>query len=123
MCHIRFQQFFFQLDITPEKYLNHIINVKQIFKQVLRDLLDNDKISKDEYDQICPKGSRPRILYGNPKIHKAVVNNLPKFRPILSAINTPGYNIAKFLISILESLTHNEFTIHDFNDSYYSLFQ
>ena len=38
---------------------------------------------------------------------------MPKFRPILSAINTPGYNLAKFLIPILEPLTHNEFTVKD----------
>ena len=37
----------------------------------------------------------------------------PKFQPILSAINTPGYNLAKFLIHKLEPLTHNEFTIKD----------
>ena len=60
-----------------------------------------------------PKNSRPGILYGNPKIHKPVVNNLPKFQPILSATNTPGYLLAKFLIPILELLTHNEFTIKD----------
>ena len=35
---------------------------------------------------------------------------MPKFRPILSAINNPGYNLAKFLIPILEPLTHNEFS-------------
>ena len=41
---------------------------------------------------------------------------MPKFRPILSAINTPGYNVGKFLIPILEPLTHNEFTIkHSFS--------
>ena len=104
---------FVQLNITPDKYLNYIINVEKKFKQLFKDLLDNDKISKDEYDKICPKGSRPGILYGNPKIHKPVVDNLPKFRPILSAINTPGYNLAKFLIHKLEPLTHNEFTIKD----------
>ena len=38
---------------------------------------------------------------------------MPKFRPILSAINTPGYNLAKFFISILEPLTHSEFTVKD----------
>ena len=69
---------FVQLNITPDKYLNYIINVKKKFKQLFKDLLDNDKISKDEYDKICPKGSRPGILYGNPKIHKPVVNNLLK---------------------------------------------
>ena len=40
---------------------------------------------------------------------------MPKFRPILPAINTPGYNLAKFLIPILEPLTHNEFTTKDSN--------
>ena len=42
-----------------------------------------------------------------------VVDNLPKFRLILSAINTPGYNLTKFLIPILEPLTQNEFIIKD----------
>ena len=101
---------FVQLNITPDKYLNYIINVEKKFKQLFKDLLYNDKISTDEHDKICPKGSRPGILYGNPKIHKPVVDNFPKFRPILSAINTPGYNLATFLIPILEPLTHNEFT-------------
>ena len=40
-------------------------------------------------DRICPESYRPGILYGNPKIHKPFVDNLRKFRPILSAINTP----------------------------------
>ena len=104
---------FIQLNITPDKYLNYIINAEKKFKQLFKDLLDNGKFSKDEYDKICPKGSRPGILYANSKIHKPVVDNLLKFRPILSAINTPGYNLAKFLIPILEPLTHNEFTIKD----------
>ena len=102
---------FVKLNITPDKFLNYIINAEKKFKQLFKDLLDNDKISKAEYDKICPKGSRPGILSGNRKIRKLFVNNLPKFRPILSAINTPGYNLAKFLIPILEPLTHNEFTI------------
>ena len=49
------------------------------------------------------------------KTHKLVINNLPKFRPILSAINNLGFNMAQFLIPILESLTHKEFLIkHSF---------
>ena len=104
---------FAQLNITPDKYLNCIINVEKKYKQLFKDLLDNDKISKDEYNKICPKGSRPGILYGSPKIHKPVVDNSPKFRPIPSAINIPGYNFAKFLIPILEQLTYNEFTVID----------
>ena len=106
-CAISDSNKFVQLNITPEKYLNYTTNVEKKFKQLFKDLLDNDKISKDEYDIICPKGSRPGILYGNPKIHKPVVDNLPKFRPILFAINTPGYNLAEFLIPILEPLIIN----------------
>ena len=46
---------FVQLNITSDKYLNYITNVEKKFKQLFKDLLDNDKISKDEYDKICPK--------------------------------------------------------------------
>ena len=95
--------------ITPDKYLNHVINGAKKSKELFRDLLDNDRINKDEYDKICPKGSRPGIFYGNLKIYKPV----PKFWPILLAINAARCNIAKFLIPILELLTHNEFTIKD----------
>ena len=70
---------FVQLNITPDKYFNYIINVEKKFKQLFKNLLDNHKIRKDEIDQISSKGSRPGILYTNPKIHKPVVNSLPKF--------------------------------------------
>ena len=70
-------------------------------------------VHTDEYDKISPNGSRSGIFYGNPKINKPIVDNLPKFRPILSAINIPGYNLAKVLILILEPLINNEFTVKD----------
>ena len=104
---------FIPLKIPPEDYINYIVNVEKKFRKLFNNLYDNNKISKDELLKICPVGSRPGILYGNPKVHKPVVDNMPKFRPILSAINTPGYNLAKFLIPILEPLTHNEFTVKD----------
>ena len=40
-------------------------------------------------------------------------NNCPPFRPILSAIDTPTYNIAKFLVPILKPLTTKDFTLKD----------
>ena len=52
----------------------------------------------------------PGILYDNRKVHKTVVNNTPKFRPILSAINTPTYSLAKYLNPILSPRTTNGFT-------------
>ena len=104
---------FIDLNIPPEDYINYIVNVEKKFRKLFNNLYANNKTSKDELLKICPVGSRPGILYGNPKVHKPVVDNMPKFRPIISAINTPRYNLAKFLILFLEPLTHSEFTVKD----------
>ena len=74
------------LNIPKDDYINYIVNVKKKSRKLLNNLYDNDKISKDEFLKICPVGSRPGILYSNPKVHKPVFDNMPKYRPILSAI-------------------------------------
>ena len=63
--------------------------------------------------KFCPTGSKPGILYGQAKVHKPVEDNCPSFRPILSAIGTPTYHLAKFFVPILKPLTENEYTVHD----------
>ena len=60
-----------------------------------------------------PVGTRPGVMYGSCKVHKASVGNCPPFRPILSALNTPIYKSAKFLLQILKPLATNEFTVKD----------
>ena len=40
-----------------------------------------------------------------------MIDNCPHFRPILSAIQTPSYKIAKNLVLILEPIATNKFTI------------
>ena len=52
-------------------------------------------------------GTSPGILYGLPKVHK---ENWP-IRPILSACNTPTFDLAKFLVPILNSITTNDYTV------------
>ena len=47
------------------------------------------------------------------KVHKAVPDICPFFRQILSAIGTPSYKIAKFLVRKLSSITFNEFAVKD----------
>ena len=47
------------------------------------------------------------------KVHKQLINNYPLFRPILSAIDTPTYNIAKFFVLIRKPLTTNHYTLKD----------
>ena len=54
-----------------------------------------------------PVGTRPRIMYGLCKVHNASVGNCPPFRPILSAMNTPTYKLAKYL-ELLSIILKNE---------------
>ena len=58
-------------------------------------------------------GSNPRILDGLCKVHKAVVDMILPFRPILSAIGTPTYILAKYFVLKLASITANEFSVKD----------
>ena len=87
---------FIQLPIDEVKWINYIVNLESQLKDRFKVLKNEEKISEKIFDSICPVGTTPGILYGNPKVYKTVVNNTPKFRPILSAINTPTYLLAKY---------------------------
>ena len=52
-------------------------------------------------------------MHGEAKVKKPVTTICPSFRPILDAINTPSYKLAKFLRPILFPLTINEYTAKD----------
>ena len=95
------------------KQLNFLINSEKKFKDIIKPLYQKECPTKKEYDSIYPTESRPEILYGSAKSHKPIIDNCPSFRPILFAIGTPTYNLAKFLVPILSPLTVNEFTVHD----------
>ena len=44
---------------------------------------------------------------------KDIVDNCLLFRPTLSVINTPTNKLAKFIVSILKSLTNSKYTVKD----------
>ena len=50
-------------------------------------------------------------MYGLSKVHKPLVNGIPKVRPILSALNTSTYKWAKFFVPHLKFLTVNDYTV------------
>ena len=52
------------------------------------------------YDRIRPKGCRPPLLYGLPKIHK---DGVP-LRPIVSCIGSPSYHLSKFVAGLISPL-------------------
>ena len=49
-----------------------------------------------------------------PRDTRIVINNCLSFRPILDAINTPSYKLAKFFVPVLSPLTINEYTVKHF---------
>ena len=89
---------FIKVYIDHDKILNHLIHMENRVTNVLENLRDKKEISIERYKDLSPSGSRPGIMYGLVKIHKIVTDGLPSFRPILSAICTPTYKLAKFLI-------------------------
>ena len=52
-------------------------------------------------------------VYRLRKVHKAIIEVCPQFRPKLLAIGTPCYKLAKFLVPKLSPTTFNEFTVKD----------
>lgn len=76
----------------------------------LRSLHKQGKLNGETYNKVLPCGSRAGVLYGLPKIHKA---NVP-IRPIISAVKTYNYSLAKYLDEILKPLAiNNASTIKD----------
>ena len=97
--------------LTEEKHLDFLINIEKQITDLLKQFNDSQVISDTEYKKLKPRGSRFCILYGLCKIHKSLIDNCAPFWPILSAIKTPSYIIAKHLVPILETITTNKFTI------------
>ena len=96
--------------LIPASFLK-FVNIEKQITDLLKQLNDSQVISDTEDKKLKPRGSRFGILYGLCKIRKSLIDNCPPFRPILSAIKTPSYNIAKHLVPNLESITTNQFTI------------
>ena len=68
-----------------------------VYLKSLNNATRSKKLSDMNYKRIAPCGSKAGVLYGLPKIHK---DNCP-LRPIISAVGTYNYKLAKFLVEIL----------------------
>ena len=85
------------------------LNQENKLRNFLKELKRENAITDELYEKLCPTGSRPGILYGLPKVQKV---NLP-LRPILSALGTHSYNLAKYLVSYLREISVGQYTITD----------
>ena len=75
----------------------------------LRKLRKDGLIDDTVFQKILPGGSSPGVLYGLPKVH----NTGCPFRPIVSSVNTYNYNLASFLVGILQPISTNQHTVKD----------
>ena len=80
----------------------------QRINEILKSLKSSDSLSDKQYKNFKAVGSRDGVIYGICKVHKAIVDVCPPFRPILPATGTPTFEIAKFLVPILSCLTIND---------------
>ena len=98
-----------KFQILKEDWLKEIIKQEDKINRLATKLKKEKEISDQQYDYLHTSGSKPGILYGLPKVHKIGA----PLRPILSAIGTSGYNIAKFLLPLIKPITINQYTVQD----------
>ena len=93
--------------LQPPTYLplprNPTSRVERRVTEVLNDLKKKGALDKTLFQKLKPSLSRAPRFYGLPKIHKPG----SPLRPIVSAIGSPTYNIAKFVTSIISPLMGN----------------
>ena len=98
-------------DTTKFKELQHnpTKSREESLSSYLRKLRKDKIIDDATFYKILPSGSSPGVLYGLPKVHKT---GCP-FRPIVSSVNTYNYNLASYLVSILQPISTNQYTVKD----------
>ena len=96
-----------------DAFLNFIVNQEKLIDTIFRNLVDSNSNSKEMPKSIKPIGTRPGAMHGLCKVHKQEVDGCPPFRPILSVLQIPTYNLAKFLFPISYLLTKNGYTVKD----------
>ena len=101
---------FEKVKVKEGKDYNFMIKESTNVDKILKSLLG---LNDDERKKLSPNGPNPARLYGLPKIHKPLVDGLPKFRPIISQIGSPTYKIAKYLLGFIQPFTTNDYTVKD----------
>ena len=107
------QRKFKRVTLKNDAFLNFVVNQEKRIDIIFKNLVDSNSRSREMRISIKPVGTRPGTMYGLCKVRKQEVDGCPPFRPILSALQTPTYSLAKFLVPILDTLTKNEYTVKD----------
>ena len=87
--------------------------MEQRIIDLFKSFKNQNEISEKNYGNLYASGSKPGILYVLVKIHKALEDGIPTFCPILFAVGTTIYKLAKFCDKLLKPITINEYAIKD----------
>ena len=110
---LSYQRKFEKVSLKNGAFLYFAVNQKKRKDTIFKDLLDSNSISKEMRKFVKQVETRPGIIYGKCKVHKQQVDGCPTFLPILLALQTPTWNLAKFLVPILNPFTKNKYTVKD----------
>ena len=102
---------FTQVSISEDKQLNFIFDVEKYITELLKDLKISEVISETVNKSLKPRGSKFGILYGLCKVQKQLVDDCPPARPNMSTTKTSTYNLAKFLVLLLDPFTTSMYTV------------
>ena len=78
-----------KVSLKDNTSLNFAISQEKHFDKVLKNLVQSKSMTEKTKKSLKPVGTRPGVMYGSCKVHKASVGNCAAFRPILSALNIP----------------------------------
>ena len=75
---------FKKIHVEECKALNNIIHMEGRIIDIIKNFKNQNEITEKNYDNVYPSSSQRGILYGLGKIHKALEDRIPSFRPIVS---------------------------------------
>ena len=99
--------------VKDDNFLNFITCQEKRINKIYEKLVDSNSMSEETRRYLKPVETRLGIMYGSCKMHKKCADGCPLFRPISSALQTPTYKLAKYLVPFLEPLISHKYTIKD----------
>ena len=109
----KFHEVEFNRNYPVNKEVRYLLDMEEVITDVLEDLKMTDYLSEKDFNRLKPCGSNPGVMYGLCKVHKSKVGKTPPFRPILSAIGTATYFLAKFLDHLIGITCLSEYCLRD----------
>ena len=96
-----------------DAFLNFVVNQEKHIGSILKNLFGSNSMSRKMRKSVELVEAKLGNMYGLCKAHEQEVNGWHPFRPIISALHIPIYNLAKFLVPILNTLTKKDYTVKD----------